>query len=101
MIKKNRNHTIVVAAEKFICRLETETLVESVYTSAGVNELLLSGEERMTLRANIQTDVLLGGAGLELCAASTSNNCFFVIRVNALFHALSLLSKHLNSITML
>lgn len=85
----------------FICRLETETFVESVYTSAGVNELLLTGEERMTLRANIQTDVLLSRAGFKLGSASTSDDCFFVIRVNALFHALSLLSKLLNSITKL
>ena len=34
-------------------------LVELIYTSAGVNELLLAGVERMALGADFNSDVLL------------------------------------------
>lgn len=40
--------------------VEIETLVESVNTSAGINKLLLTGEVRMAVGANINTHILFG-----------------------------------------
>jgi hypothetical protein len=61
-------------------------LLKSVNTSAGVNQLLLTGEERMALRADFYSDVLLGRACRDLVTASASDYSSFVYGMNTFFH---------------
>ncbi len=53
---------------------QIEALLEAINTSAGIYQLLLTGEERVTLRANVNDDVLLGGAGTMTVASATNSN---------------------------
>ena len=48
---------------RIIFLLNAESLVETVNTSTGVNQLLLAGIERVALGANFHTDILLGRTG--------------------------------------
>ena len=61
-------------------------LLKSVNTSAGVNQLLLTGEERVSLRADFYSDVLLGRACSDFIAASASDNSSFVCGMNTFLH---------------
>ena len=72
--------------------IHTETLLESVNASAGINQLLLAGVERMALVANLDVDLFLRGAGRERVAAGTGDHRFLVLRMDALFHLYSPLS---------
>ena len=62
------------------------TLLESVNTSAGINELLLAGKERMAIGADIYTKVFGGGSGLKGSAAGTLNNGGLVVGMDSLLH---------------
>ena len=67
------------------CSLESS--LELVKTSACVNELLLSCEERMALGANFNSDLAaLGGLGCNYLAASATDNALVVIRMDSGFH---------------
>ena len=72
----------------FLCN--AVTLIESVSTSAGINELLSSGEERMALGANFNTDILLGRAGLDHITASAGNGSLAIIRMDLFLHFIHL-----------
>lgn len=72
--------------------IEIKTPLEAVNTSAGVYQLLLTGEERVTLRANVNYDILLCGASFNNIAASTTNCCLIIVRMYTLFHVVSPLS---------
>ena len=61
-------------------------LLESVNTSASVNQLLLTGEERMALGADFYSDVLLGRACRDLVTASASDYSSFVYGMNTFLH---------------
>ena len=64
-----------------------KTASELINASAGINELLLTGEERMALRADVYADLAgLGGTGNEGLAASTLNGYFFVVRMESFLH---------------
>ena len=56
----------------FSLLVQIETLLEAINTSAGVYQLLLTREEGVALGANVNDDVLLGGAGLNDIAAGTA-----------------------------
>ena len=61
-----------------------KSLLELVKTSACINELLLSGEERVTLGANFNSDLAaLGGLGGNGLATSATDYALFVIRMNS------------------
>jgi len=62
------------------------TLLETVYTAAGINQLLSAGKERMTLGADFYSDILLGGAGLDHFTASAANGGLLVVGMDSLFH---------------
>ena len=69
------------------CRLlleSSDSLLELIHTSAGVNKLLLTGEERMALGANFNFDLAALG---RLCsnglAASATNYALFIIRMDS------------------
>ena len=70
--------------------LQAETLVETINTSTGVNQLLLAGIERVALGADLNADVLLGGAGRKDVATGTANRSLFVIGMDTFLHVVHL-----------
>ena len=70
-----------------------ETLLELVNASAGINELLLAGEERMALGANVHAQfsvgVALRRAGGHSLATRATNRYLFILRMDSLFHCFS------------
>jgi len=59
------------------------------HAPAGVDQLLLSGIERMALGADFNLDIRLGGAGLDDLAARTADGCGLVVGMESLFHFVS------------
>jgi len=70
--------------------LQAKSLVETVNTSTGVNQLLLAGIERVALRADFNADVLLGGTGRKDVATGAANGGLFVVRMDAFSHVVHL-----------
>ncbi len=68
--------------EAILLLVETESLVEAVYASAGVNQLLLTCVEGVALGADFYSDVALGGAGFDNIAASTGDGSRYIIRMD-------------------
>ena len=69
---------------------QTETLVETINTAAGIVQLLLAGEEGMALGTNFHADILLGGTGRENVATSAANRSLFVVGMDAFSHVVHL-----------
>jgi hypothetical protein len=59
---------------------------ETLKPSGGVDQLLLSGEERVTLGTDFNTDIGLGGTDGHFVAAGTANDGFFVVGMNSALH---------------
>ena len=72
---------------------KTEFLVEFIYAAAGVNELLLSGVERVALGADFNGDVLLSAAGLDDGAAGAADGGGLVIGMDSGLHNHYLLNQ--------
>ena len=71
----------------FGCRFLAIALVEPINASGGVDQLLLTGEERVASRADFDVQVaFFGRASLEGLAASATNGDFDVFRMNSWFH---------------
>ena len=70
--------------------LQAKTLVETINTSTGVNQLLLAGIERVALGADFNADVLLGGASRKDVATGTANRSLFVLGVDTFSHVVHL-----------
>ena len=70
--------------------LQAESLVETINTSTGVNQLLLAGIERVALGADFNADVLLGGAGRKDVATGTANRSLFVLGMDTFLHVVHL-----------
>ena len=70
--------------------LQTKSLVETINTSTGVNQLLLAGIEGVALGADFDTDVLLGGTGREDIAACATDRSLFVLRMDTFSHVVHL-----------
>ena len=66
--------------------VEVELLLELIYASACIYKLLLTGEEGMAFRANINLNVILYGLGNIFCATSTLDGSGLVIGMYTLFH---------------
>ena len=66
--------------------LQIVTLLKPIHTSAGINELLFSGKERMALGADFNTDIALSGLRIDYIAASTGNGRVLIFRMNILLH---------------
>ena len=66
--------------------LQAESLVETVNTSTGIDQLLFAGIERVALGADFNTDVLLGGTGRKDVATSTADGSLFVVGMDAFLH---------------
>ena len=70
--------------------LQTKSLVETINTSTGVNQLLLAGIERVALGADLNTDVLLSGASRKDVATGTANRSLFVLGMDTFLHVVHL-----------
>ena len=66
--------------------LETVFLVELINTTAGIYEFLLAGIERVALGADLNGDVLLGGACLNDGTASTFYSGLLVVGMYSFLH---------------
>ena len=86
-------HCLILCKNLFA---QTETLVETIHTAAGIVQLLLTGEERMALGTNFHTDILLGRAGRDHVAAGTGDGGLLVYGMDALFHACHLFRETLD-----
>lgn len=65
----------------------TEALLEGFNASAGINDLLLAGIERVALRADVDIKIMTDSAAdLEGIAAGALDVHFFVLRMDILFH---------------
>ena len=64
-----------------------KSLLELVNTTAGINKLLLTGEEGVALGANFNSDLTtLCGLGYNGLAACALDHALFVLRLNSFFH---------------
>ena len=73
------------------CRLFAIAFVEAIDSSSGVDQFLLTCEERMTGGADFHVDVgFLSRSCLKRLAASASHGNFGIFGVNSWFHLLSL-----------
>ena len=67
-------------------KLQAVLLVELIHATAGIDELLLAGIERMALGADFNRDVLLGAAGLDHGTAGAADGGGFVIGMDSGLH---------------
>lgn len=63
-----------------------ETLVEALDASTGVDQLLLTGKERVALGTNFNSDVLLRGKNLDDITAVAGNGGLFAYGMDAFLH---------------
>ena len=73
-------------ADVFLKLLKTELLVELINAAAGINQLLLACKERMTLGADFNTDITLGGTGFDNFAAYALDGGLLVIGMDTFLH---------------
>lgn len=82
-----RGPRLLGARSAFGCRFLAIALVESINASCRVDELLLTGEERVASRADFDVQVVFSGrAGFEALTASATNGYFVIFRVDSWFH---------------
>ena len=84
---KGRADALPLTCSPCCSLLEAELLVELVNASAGVDQLLLAGIERMALGADFNENVLLGGAGLIDGTAGAADLGLLIIRMDSGFHS--------------
>lgn len=90
VIDKKKGGLKQTAFLAMILLLKTETTVETINTSAGVNQLLLTGVERMALRANFNTDFGLSGTSVDNLTASAGDGAIHIVGMDSLFHSFHL-----------
>ncbi len=91
---KKRKTIEVNSSMVLILLVQIETLLKAINTSAGIYQLLLTGEERVTLRANVNYDILLGRASFDDIAASATNGRLLIVGMDSLLHVVSPLSGY-------
>ena len=67
--------------------VQAELLVELGHASAGIDQLLLTSEEGVTLRADFHLDILLGRTCLNHITAGASNSSLLIIGMDSFLHA--------------
>src|SRR5688500_15796264 len=67
-------------------RLRAELLREAIDAAFGVDQLLAAGEERVAVRADVEVELLAGGAGRPRMAAGAVDGNFVVFRVEIRLH---------------
>ena len=78
---------------KLFAFFDTETFVETVYTTAGIHQLLSTGEERMAFGADFHADIFFGGSCFNDLAAGTGDCGFLVLGMDIFFHSCHLFQK--------
>ena len=63
--------------------------LESFHSPGRIHQFLLAGEERMTLGADLQADIALGGTRLEGFPAGAGNRYLDVFRMNFRLHGMN------------
>jgi len=81
--------------------LETELLVELINTTAGINKLLLSGIEGVTLGADFNLDILLCAARFNDLTTSTSDSGLLIIGMDSFLHVFHLFHPNRNICTIM
>ena len=66
--------------------LQAETLVELGNASAGIDQLLLAGEERVTLRADFHANILLRRTCLNHITAGAFDSSLLIIGMDSFLH---------------
>jgi hypothetical protein len=66
--------------------VQTETLVELGHASAGIHQLLLAGEEGVTLRADFYANILLRRTCLNYITAGAFNSSLLIIGMDSFLH---------------
>ena len=72
-----------------------ETLLEAVNASAGIDQLLLAGEEGVALGANFDLQFTLHGTRLKRLTAHATDDGLAIFGMDLFFHALSPLLRML------
>lgn len=72
------------ASRSFV--VELVALDKAVHASFGVDNLLLTGIERMAVAANFNADLLFGRAKLDFAAAHARRSNVVILGVNSFFH---------------
>lgn len=76
----------VVLLNRIIGLFYAITLLELIYASAAINELLTAGVEGVALGADFDLEFALDGAALKGLTAGTANDALAVNRMDVLFH---------------
>ena len=66
--------------------IHTVALVEAFDSACRIDQLLLSGKERMASGAHLQPDFRFSGAGLKLVPTSAGDRDFIIFGMNSFFH---------------
>jgi len=84
--EKQSGRTVHRAA--YCCRvfLHAVPLLEAIHTAAGIHQLLLAGEEGVTLGADVHAHLLLDGAGFKGLAAYAAHSGFLVLGMDVFLH---------------
>ena len=90
---KNRRPAFTQNGDIFLLS-HTETLLEAVYTSACINQLLLAGVEGVALGTDLDSDIRLCGTGLDHISAGTGDGSLLIVGMDTLSHF-----KHLFSVS--
>ena len=72
-----------------------KTLLEFVDASAGIDELLLAGIERMALRADFNAQIIFGGTGMDFVSAGALYYDVFIRGMDSFLHFTHLFLKKL------
>jgi len=67
-------------------KLHAVFLLESINATAGIQEFLLTREERMASGANLYAKILLNGSRFKRVTACASNRRLMISRMDCLFH---------------
>jgi len=87
---KSRTDDSARLLKALILLIKAKLLVEAADTATGVHHLLLASVEGVTLGAHFDTDVLLGGAGLDHIAAGAPDGGLLIVGVEAFLHYIHL-----------
>ncbi len=83
--KKHRaNGTVLLSSCNLL--VQTELLVETSDTTAGIDQLLLAREEGVTLRADFHANVLLRGTCLNYITAGAFDSSLLIIGMDTFLH---------------
>lgn len=94
---RKRDAAVSPTASPLLVRsLKVVLVLELFDTSATVCKLLLTGEERMTLRANVHSHLGVVGQCHKCITTCASNFTFLIIRMDSFLHVVSPLSVNVH-----